>query len=263
MTRIALNGAAGRMGRMITALATESDAFQIVSAMDEPACGHLKEDLGELAGVGALGVIVDDRLDGEFDVIVDFSLPEGTLSAILLAEEAKIPMVIGTTGFAPRQEQKIAKVAESAAIVKAGNMSLGINVLLSVVAQVARTLGDDYDIEITETHHRFKKDAPSGTAKMLGRSVCEALGKEFDETAQFGRSGQSLRRKGQIGMHAIRLGDTVGEHAVQFGSMGETVTIAHSAHTRETFGRGALRAAEWVTGQQPGLYDMQDVLGLK
>ena len=172
-------------------------------------------------------------------------------------------MIVGTTGLTVSQQAEVADSARKIAIVQAANFSVGINVLLKVLGTVAATLGADYDVEVSETHHRFKKDAPSGTAIALARSVCGGLGKDYGESAVLGRGGQCPRQPGEIGMHALRVGDTVGEHTVYFGGLGETVYLGHSAHTRDTFVRGALRAAEWVQGRQPGLYDMQDVLGLR
>jgi 4-hydroxy-tetrahydrodipicolinate reductase len=163
----------------------------------------------------------------------------------------------------PSQQAELADTARLIPIVQAANFSVGVNVLLKVLGTVAAALGPDYDIEVSEAHHRFKKDAPSGTAIALARSVCRGIGANLDEVAVYGREGICPRKKGEIGIHALRVGDTVGEHAVSFGSLGETVTIAHSAHTRDTFVRGALRAAEWILGKAPGLYDMQDVLGLR
>ncbi|HAU38557.1 MAG TPA: 4-hydroxy-tetrahydrodipicolinate reductase [Phycisphaerales bacterium] len=263
MTRIAITGAAGRMGRRIAALAIESEQFDIVSAVEAPGHADLGKDIGELAGAGRFGVKVAETLEGDPQVVIDFSLPEGTMSILPVCRQKGVAMVIGTTGLTESQEAEIADAASGIAIVRAGNMSVGINLLLNVVATVARALGSDYDVEISETHHRFKKDAPSGTAVMLARSVCAALGKDYGETVVFGRGGHCPRRPGEIGMHALRLGDTVGEHSVQFGSLGETITISHSAHTRDVFVRGALRAAQWLAGRKSGLYDMQDVLGLK
>jgi 4-hydroxy-tetrahydrodipicolinate reductase len=171
-------------------------------------------------------------------------------------------MVIGTTGLTESQLAEVADAAGSIPIVQAPNMSVGVNLLFRLAGQVAKALGAEYDVEITETHHRFKKDAPSGTALALARSICDATGRELADVAVHGRSGESPRKAGEIGMHALRLGDTVGEHRVDFGCLGETVTVMHSAHSRDTFARGALRAAEWVVGRPAGLYTMLDVLGL-
>ena len=263
MTKIAITGAAGRMGRRIAALAIESEQFDIAAATEAPGHPALGRDIGELAGVGAFGVPVTDGLgEARPDVLIDFSLPEGTMAFLPVCRDRGMAMVIGTTGLTESQLAEIADAAGQIPIVRAANMSVGVNLLLKLVAEVAAALGDDYDIEIAETHHRFKKDAPSGTAIALARSICDATGRDYGEAAVLGRGGQQPRQKGEIGMHALRVGDTVGEHAVSFGNLGETVTLAHSAHTRDTFARGALRAAQWLAGKPAGLYDMQDVLGL-
>jgi 4-hydroxy-tetrahydrodipicolinate reductase len=263
MTRIAIAGAAGRMGRRIAALAIAAEQFDIVSALE--AAGHeaLGQDAGALAGAGAFGVAVTETLTDAPDVLIDFSRPEGTLHWLDVCRAHRIRMVIGTTGLTASQAAAVADAAADVAIVRAANYSLGINVLLDVVATVAAALGPDCDVEIAEAHHRFKADAPSGTAIMLARSICEAAGKDYDASAVFGRRGRRKRRPGEIGLHALRLGDTVGEHAVHFGTVGETVTVAHAAHSRDTFARGALRAARWVADKPAGLYDVRDVLGLK
>jgi len=263
MTKIAITGAGGRMGRRLAALAVESEQFDVVSALEAAGSDALGRDVGELAGVGAFGVKVTETLSDLPDVLIDFSLPEGTLHWLEVCGGHGVAMVIGTTGLTESQQAEVADTARGLPIVHAGNMSLGVNVLLKVVADVARALGPDCDVEVTETHHRFKQDAPSGTAGMLARSVCEGLGKDYASSVVFGRQGRCPREPGEIGVHAIRLGDTVGEHSVHFGCLGETVTISHSAHTRDTFARGALRAATWVAGRRPGLYDMQNVLGLE
>lgn len=262
MTKIAITGAGGRMGRRIAALGIESEEFDIVSAVE--AAGHeaIGADIGELAGVGTFGVAVTDTLQDVPDVVIDFSVPEGTLKWLDAARDHGAAMVIGTTGLTESQQAAVVDAGRRIAVVQAPNMSVGINVLLDVVAQVARALGEDYDTEVSETHHRFKKDAPSGTAIALAKAICAATGRDYGEAAVLGRGGNSSRAPGEIGMHSLRVGDTVGEHVVQFGNLGETITIAHSAHTRDTFARGALRAAKWVAGKPPGIYSMHDVLGL-
>ena len=263
MMKIAITGAAGRMGRRIAALAIESEQFDIVAALEDAGHPELGKDIGELAGVGTFGLTVTDELTDTPEVMIDFSLPEGTMHFVPICRQAHAAMVIGTTGLVENQLAEIADAASDIAIVHAANMSVGVNVLLKVVAEVARALGGDYDIEVSETHHRFKKDAPSGTAIALARSICAATGKDYGEAAVLGRGGHCPRNAGEIGMHALRVGDTVGEHAVHFGNLGETITISHNAHTRDTFVRGALRAAQWLVGKESGLYDMQDVLGIK
>ncbi len=269
MIKIAINGAAGRMGRRIAALAIESEQFDIVAALEAPGHECLGRDVGDLAGAGRFGVAVTSTADPLPDVpqvMVDFSLPEGTLAVLPACREAGIPMVIGTTGLTESQQAEIADAASQIPIIHAANYSVGINVLLKVVAEVAGLLGSEYDIEVAETHHRFKKDAPSGTAIALAKSICAATGADYGEVATLGRGGHCPRKPGEIGMHALRVGDTVGEHSVHFGTLGETVTISHSAHTRDTFVLGALRAARWLgraNAPASGLFDMTDVLGIK
>ena len=251
------------MGRRIAALAIESEKFDIVSAMEARGHEALGCDVGEQAGVGAFGLAVSEELTGLPEVVIDFSEPESTMAWLSLAREHKLPMVIGTTGLTESQLAEVADAASAIPLVHSANMSVGVNLLLKLVGQVALALGRDYDIEIAETHHRFKTDAPSGTAIALARSICDALDKEYGQTVVLGRGGRCPRKGGEIGIHAVRIGDTVGEHTVCFGNLGETISLGHSAHTRETFARGALRAARWVIGKPPRLYDMQDVLGLK
>lgn len=255
------------MGRRIAALAIESGQFNITAATDHPACDAIGKDVGELAGVGTFGLNVTaslDALDADHgpDVAIDFSLPEGTMQALPLFRKQGVAMVIGTTGLTESQQAELADTAGEIPIVFASNYSVGMNLLFKLVGEVAKVLGPQYDIDIEETHHRFKKDAPSGTAMTLAKNICASLGKDAGETIVLGRGGQQPRKDGEIGMHALRLGDTVGEHSVHYGCLGETVTLSHSAHTRDTFVRGALRAAQWVDGKKPGLYDMSNVLGL-
>jgi 4-hydroxy-tetrahydrodipicolinate reductase len=260
MTKIAIAGAAGRMGRRIAALAIESEQFDIVAALESAGHADLGKDIGELAGAGRFGLAVTDQLGDAPEVLIDFTTPESTMRLLELSRQRKLPMVIGTTGLTESQLAAVSDAASAAPILHAANMSVGVNLLLKVVGEVAAALGEDYDVEVSETHHRFKKDAPSGTAIALAKSVCKALGKEYGETAVLGRGGVCPRNKGEIGMHALRVGDTVGEHSVYFGNLGETITISHSAHTRDTFAMGALRAARWLVGKPAGLYSMQDVL---
>ncbi|MCD4824015.1 MAG: 4-hydroxy-tetrahydrodipicolinate reductase [Phycisphaerae bacterium] len=262
MTKIAIIGAGGRMGKRIAALAIESEQYDIVAATEYAGSPDIGADVGELAGAGTYGLKVTENIDDWPDVAIDFSLPEGTMKYLPICRQKGVPMVIGTTGLTDSQLAEFADTAGEIPIVFAGNYSMGINLLVKLVAQAAKTLGQDYDIEIAETHHRFKKDAPSGTAIMLAKSACDALGRDYGETVICGRGGHQPRQPGEIGMHALRVGDTVGEHAVHFGNLGETITLSHSAHTRDTFVRGALRAAQWVVGKKPNLYSMQDVLGL-
>lgn len=260
MTKIGITGAAGRMGRRIAALAIESQQFDIVSATEVAGNKAIGTDIGSLAGIGTFGVNVTDELQDGPQVLIDFSLPESTLNWVDVCRRKKIAMVIGTTGLTESQHAEVADAASAIPIVQSGNMSVGVNLLLKIVADVAKALGSEYDIEISETHHRFKKDAPSGTAVALAKSICAAVGKDYGQSVVLGRGGQCPRKKGEIGIHALRLGDTVGEHTVSFGSLGETISIGHSAHTRDIFATGALRAAKWLIGKPAGLYSMQNVL---
>jgi 4-hydroxy-tetrahydrodipicolinate reductase len=264
MTRIAIAGAAGRMGGRILALAGADSRFEVVAALEATGSEWIATDAGERAGLGRLGLPIQDRTETEFDVLIDFSAPAGTAHWLEYCEAAKRPIVIGTTGHTADQLKAIKAAAASIPIVKASNMSVGVNVLLGLVAQVAKALGDDYDIEIVESHHRFKADAPSGTALALLESIVEATGRDPHKDVVYGRHGVSGRRPPrQIGVHALRVGDTVGEHEIHFGNLGETITVKHSAHTRDTFASGSLRAAAWLAGKPAGLYTMRDVLGLE
>jgi len=263
MIRVAIAGAAGRMGQRIFALAQQDSRFEVAAGLEATGSPFVGADMGERAGLGRIGLPIQDRTETEFDVLIDFSLPAGTTRWLEFCEVRKCPMVIGTTGHSAEQLKAIHLAAKAIPIVKATNMSVGINVLLGVAAQVAKALGEDYDIEIVESHHRFKKDAPSGTALSLLESILEATGRDAAKDVIYGRKGDmGTRSRREIGVHAIRLGDTVGEHEVQFGNLGETVTLKHSAHTRDTFAAGSLRAAAWLVGKPAGLYSMQDVLGL-
>ncbi len=253
------------MGQRIIALAHQDDRFEIAAALE--AAGHpaLGRDAGELAGVGPLATPIRPHADAdegaEFDVLIDFSLPAGTMASVDLCLKVRRPMVIGTTGHADEELARIRAAAETLPVLKAPNMAVGVNVLFRLAGQVAAALGDEYDIEIVESHHRFKADAPSGTAMELLNQVCQATGRDPTSDAAYGRQGQTGQRPPrQIGMHALRVGDTVGEHEVHFGCLGETLVLRHAAHTRDTFTRGALRAAAWVVGRPPGFYTMQDVL---
>jgi 4-hydroxy-tetrahydrodipicolinate reductase len=261
---LVINGAAGRMGRRIIALAYESRQFDIVGAVDYPEHPDLGKDAGLLAGIEPINVNLTDGFPDSADVMIDFSLPQAADIAIDYCSKNSVALVMGTTGLSASQLAKLNNASHKIAIVQATNMSLGMNLLFATVGKVAKALGENYDIEIVEAHHRFKKDAPSGTALSLAEAVCKETGRDYPGCLTHGREGkEATREKGTIGMHAIRGGDIVGEHSVIYSTLGETITISHSAHTRDTFVRGALRAAEWLVGQKPGLYNMQDVLGLK
>jgi 4-hydroxy-tetrahydrodipicolinate reductase len=259
-------GAAGRMGTRIVALARATPEVRVVAALE--AAGHraLGADAGELAGIGPAGVVLGSDAAAAITadrVLVEFSIPEASLEHLRLVAAAGARAVIGTTGFSAAQRAEIATLARRAAIMQAPNMSVAVTLAFKLLPIMARALGDDYDVEITETHHRFKKDAPSGTAVRMAELVAEALGRDLDQVGVYGRQGLPGERTGQeIGVMSLRSGDVVGEHTVSFGSLGERLELTHRAHSRDTFARGALRAARWIVGQPPGLYSMADVLGL-
>jgi 4-hydroxy-tetrahydrodipicolinate reductase len=261
---LAIAGAAGRMGRRLIALAAEQpDLFKLTTAIDAPNSSSLGQDAGLLAGIPQLGVALTASLAGNPDVIIDFTAPAATRALIPQCIERKIAILVGTTGLTPADHELLAKAAQTIPVLQATNTSLGVNVLLAVAAQVARQLGDAYDIEIMEAHHNQKKDAPSGTALSLADSICKATGRSLDNHLVHGREGpETLRKKGTIGMHAVRMGDVVGEHTIFYATPGERIEIRHVATNRDTFARGALRAALFLARQRPGRYTMADVLGL-
>lgn len=262
--KLIIYGAAGRMGRLILRLAVESGAWELTEAVDNPEHPDLGKDAGLLAGTKKIGLTLTGKLSAQADVLIDFSLPAAAAETIDFCAENRISLVLGTTGLSPSHFEQLKKAAQSIAVVQASNMSLGMNLLFSLVGKVAKGLGAEYDIEIVEAHHRFKKDAPSGTALSLAECICKDTGRAYPDCLTHGRRGkEALREKGTIGMHAIRGGDIVGKHSVIYSAQGETITLSHDAHSRETFARGALRAAQWIIGKPPALYSMQNVLGLK
>jgi len=258
-----VNGAAGRMGKRILALTVESGEFNITGAVDYAQCPDLGKDAGLVAGIGKIGVDITSEFPPDADVMIDFSLPQATSAVIEYCEKNNVALVLATTGLSDGQIEKLNTAAKTIPIVQATNMSVGMNVLFATVGKLAKMLGDEYDIEITEAHHRFKKDSPSGTALSLAQAICEDTDRPYPDSLVHGREGKdALRQKGTIGMHAIRAGDITGEHSVIFSALGETVTISHSAHNRDNFARGALRAANWIIEKDTGLYSMKDVLGI-
>lgn len=261
--RIAIAGAAGRTGRRIVALAAEDAAFEVAAALEAPGRPAVGRDAGGLAGVTGLTLPIADRLSAPFDVLIDFSLPEGTLRWLDVCLREQRPMVIGTTGHDETALRRIREASRQTPVLMAPNMSVGVNVLLRIARQLGAMLDAAYDVEIVEAHHRFKVDAPSGTALALCAAVQEGRRSAGSPEPQVvhGRCGPTGQRPTeQIGMHSLRIGDTVGEHSVQFGTLGETISLSHAAHSRDAFAAGALRAARWIVGKPPGLYDMQDVL---
>ena len=263
-TRIAIHGAAGRMGRAVIQAALATQGIKLVAAIDRKDNAELGEDVASVVGQAPIGVSVGYVIDPAaepFEVLVDFTQPEATLSALELCRSHKKAMVIGTTGFSADQRNSIEAAAQEIAICTAANFSIGVNVVLSLLGDAARLLGEPYDVEIVEAHHRHKTDAPSGTALAMGEEVAQALGRNLKDCAVYGREGQTGARGRQtIGFATVRGGDVIGDHTVMFLGEGERVEISHKATSRLNFAQGALRAAAWLAGRQPGLYSMQDVL---
>jgi len=258
-------GAAGRMGGRIIYTFNETPSIKLYRAVERPDHPSIGRDVGELHGLGKMGIPVEGKLEKEEgDVIIDFSSPKGSMESLEFARVAKLAIVIGTTGLSSEQIGRMKELSKDVRCVFSPNMSVGMNVMFKIVQEVARVLGHDYDIEILESHHRMKKDAPSGTAAKLGELIANALGRNFSQVGIHGRKGMvGERTRDEIGIQVIRAGDIVGEHTVLFGGEGERLEITHRAHSRDNFARGAIRAALWVVNQPNGLYDMQDVLGLK
>ncbi len=264
MTKVVVNGAGGRMGSILVRLIHESRELELAAAVEHD--GHVKlgVDVGESAGVGKIGIKLETRFPGSADVALDFSQPPGTMSALEWCLAKEVPLVVGTTGLDEKQHARLEKACRRIAVLEAPNMSLGINLLLEVIPAVVRALGDDFDVEIVEAHHRFKKDAPSGTALKLAEAVARARGRRLSEVGIFGREGiVGARPQGEIGVHALRGGDIVGDHTIVFAGRGERIELVHRVHTRETFARGALRAASFLVDKPPGRYTMADVLELE
>lgn len=267
MTRIAVTGAAGRMGKALIEAVTLNPETTLTAAIERPESTLLGADAGELAGVGALGIsVVGDvhQVIDDFDVLIDFTAPAATLvNAQACAAKGK-KMVVGTTGFTDEQKQALLAVEADTALCMASNFSTGVNLCFKLLDIAARVLADDVDIEIYEAHHRHKVDAPSGTALSMGDVVANALGRDLKEVAVYGREGQTgARDRDTIGFATVRAGDIVGDHTVMFAADGERVEITHKASSRMSFARGAVRAASWLATKDRGLFDMQDVLGLK
>ena len=265
MTKIAITGAAGRMGKTLLEAVHQTEGTSVSAALERPGSSVVGVDAGELAGIGKLDVrVVDDIASAEaFDVLIDFTRPEVTLANLAVCRQRGSAMVIGTTGFDEAQKTQIAEAAKDIAIVFAPNMSVGVNLCLKLLQMAAKVLGDEVDIEVIEAHHRHKVDAPSGTALRMGEVVAEALGRDLKECAVYGREGVTGERdRKTIGFETIRAGDIVGDHTVLFAGDGERVEITHKASSRMTFANGAVRAAQWLKGREAGLYDMQDVLEL-
>jgi 4-hydroxy-tetrahydrodipicolinate reductase len=259
-------GVGGRMGGAVARAAAQATGVRLAAAIDKPGSARVGKDAGEISGAGHLGVEVIDEIQRQLKpntVIIDFTNPEASLGYLKAAARKTTPIVIATTGFNRTQLAEIKRLSRRTPVLLSANMSLGVNVLVSLLGQAARMLGGDYDVEIIEAHHRFKKDAPSGTALALGRSVAKALHRDLDAIGIHGRQGiVGERSRNEIALLSVRAGDIVGEHTVIFGGIGERLEFIHRAHSRDTFARGAIRAALWLAKRKPGLYSMQDVLGL-
>lgn len=267
MTRIAVTGAAGRMGRTLIQTIAATENATLTAAFEHSGSALLGLDAGDMVGIGALGVKVSDSLlavKDQFDVLIDFTRPEVTIDNVQFCRIHGKKMVIGTTGLDASQKQLLQEAATDTALVFASNMSVGVNLCFKLLDIAARVLGDDVDIEIIEAHHRHKIDAPSGTALSMGEVVANALGRDLESCAVYGRQGRTGERdRKTIGFATLRAGDIVGDHTVLFASEGERVEITHKASTRANFAQGAVRAAKWLHTKKTGLFDMQDVLGLR
>ena len=251
------------MGRRLVALTHEASDLTLAGAIEHAQHGELGNDAGTLAGVGATDVNLGTELPSNVDVVIDFALPIATQKIIQNCVSASVPLVIGTTGLTDQTHAAIDQAGKSIAILQAPNMSLGVNLLFALAAQVAKQLGDDYDIEIIEAHHRFKRDAPSGTALGIAQAICDATGKDIDKDVVHGRHGDDVQRKqGEIGMHSLRLGEEIGRHTACYATLGEELQLTHKATSRDVFVRGALKAAKWLADKPAGRYGMADVLGL-
>jgi 4-hydroxy-tetrahydrodipicolinate reductase len=263
--KVIVSGAAGKMGVAVIGLIPSYENIVLTGAIEKKGHPLIDQDISCISHKIKGVTILDDLRDaiGNADVVIEFSNPEITLKHLEIA--ASYPdraFIIGTTGFTKEQEAKIKEHSKKIACLKAPNMSTGMNLLFNTVGKVAKVLGEDYDAEIIETHHKAKVDAPSGTAKKLGEVIAQSYGKNYDEIVNLGRKSQGARKKGEIGIHAVRAGSIIGEHRVIFAGGGEQIEITHRAESRDAFAHGALKAAEWIIGKKCGLYGMSDVLGL-
>ena len=265
MTKILVIGIAGRMGKTIAECIEDIKGVELGGGTEHAGSSVIGQDIGEVAGIGIKGIsVVDDPAIAleTCDVAIDFTTPDSSMLTLNAAVKSSKPLVVGTTGFSKEQKKEITEIGRKTCVVVAPNMSIGVNVLFKLVAEAAHVLGDDYDVEIVEAHHKFKKDAPSGTAVRISEIVADSLGRDLEEVGVYGRRGLTERTAKEIGVHTLRAGDIIGEHRVLFGGMGENFEIFHRAQSRQTFARGSIRAAQWILNQPKGVYDMQDVLGL-
>lgn len=262
-TKIAINGAAGRMGQRLVALAAEDAGLEVVAALESAAHPRLGQDAGEIAGSGRLDLPIRAELplSTRVEAVIDFSSPEGTMTVLPTCVDRRLPLVLATTGHTPEQKREIDAAAHHTAVLMAPNMSLVVNVLFALVRQASMMLRDkDFDVEIVEQHHRFKKDAPSGTALHFARLIQEAMGAGDIRHGREGLTGERSRQ--EIGMHALRAGDNVGEHTILFSTLGEALELVHRGRSRDSYARGALLAAKYLAGKPAGRYSMNDVLGI-
>ena len=259
---IAITGAAGRMGQRLVALAKQDGGFNIVGAIERPDHAAQGRDAGEVCGIGPIGVPITFDLKKTPRILIDFTIPASTRHWLKTCRDRGIAMLIGTTGLQNPDHAAIEQASSDIPILQSPNMSLAVFVLFKLAAEAAKLLGEDYDIEIHEIHHRFKKDSPSGTALELADSILRATNKKRDSLV-FGRHGdETTRKRGEIGMHSVRLGDEVGKHTAYFAALGERLELTHNATNRDTFVHGALRAAKWLANQRAGRYTVSDVLGI-
>jgi 4-hydroxy-tetrahydrodipicolinate reductase len=262
MIDIAILGAAGRMGQRLTALCRADGSFRIVAATERPDHPDLGMDAGERAGVGPVGVPLTTDFTATPKLVIDFTTPESTRHWLEICRQRGLAVLIGTTGLTPRDHALIDEAAAQIPVLQSPTMALGVAVLFRIAGEVARILGEDYDIEIVEAHHRFKKDAPSGTALGLADAILKATGRTREALVYDRHGGDCARQPGQVTIHALRMGDEVGRHTAHFGGPGEKLELTHAASTRDTFVHGALRAAKWLAQQGPGRYNLSHVLGL-
>lgn len=266
MTRVGITGAAGRMGKTLVGAVHDHPDLTLTAAVERPGVDVIGADIGELAGIGRNGVVISDDLSAvcaDIDLLIDFTIADATVRNVEICVRHGKQMVIGTTGLSDAQVQVLDDAGKNIAIVFAPNYSIGVNATFKLAEVAAAILGDSVDVEIIESHHRNKVDAPSGTALGLGRAVAAALGRELDQVAVFGREGQTgVRDRNTIGFHSIRAGDIVGEHTVVFAGAGERLEITHRAESRMNFAEGALRAAVWLSTRSSGVFSMRNVLGL-
>jgi len=262
--RIALNGIPGRMAQRVAVACATTPDIELTLALARPGSLHHNQPLSSLAGFPALPLKISTELvSGQADVLIDFSNPTAALERARSCARLGLPMVLCSTGLTPAEDQELNVLAREIPLIATSNTSLGVNLLAALVQQVARSLGSDYDIEIVESHHRFKKDAPSGTALLLAGAAASGQNQNLSDHAIYGRHGrEALRKPGEIGIHALRMGDVVGEHSVYFTTLGERLELTHRASSRDTFAQGSLRAARFLFNKTPGRYQMADVLGL-